>query len=278
MNGVPNIKLNNGVNIPQLGLGVLKMAEGEEVESSVLKALNAGYRSIDTAAGYGNEAGVGRGIMASGLTREEVFITTKLANRDQGYDAALKAFDVSLDLLGLDYLDLYLIHWPQPMYDQYIETWKAFERLYEEKRVRAIGVSNFEPEHLERLFLETGITPAVNQIEFHPYLTQDALQDFCKKHGIAVEAWSPLMQGGEVLRNDLILELAEKYDKSPAQIVLRWDIEKGVIVIPKSVHEERIRENMDIFDFSLESGEVDDIDDLNEDLRTGPNPYTFSNR
>ena len=278
MNTIPKIELNNGVEIPQLGLGVLKMTDGPEVEASVLAALNAGYRSIDTAEGYGNESGVGRALKASGVKREEVFITTKLANRNQGYDSTLKAFEGSLERLGLDYLDLYLIHWPQPMYDQYIETWKAIEKLYGEKRMRAIGVSNFEPEHLERLFSETDVVPAVNQIEFHPCLTQAALLDFCRKHSIAVEAWSPLMQGGEVLRNELIQTLAKKYNKSPAQVILRWDIEKGIIVIPKSVHEERIRENMDIFDFTLDADDIAAIDALNKDFRTGPNPYTFSNR
>lgn len=275
---IPNIKLNNGVEIPQLGLGVLKMTDGPEVESSVLKALELGYRHIDTAAGYGNEGGVGKAVKASGLKRAEIFITTKLANKDQGYDSALKAFDASLKLLQTDYLDLWLIHWPQPMYDQYVDCWKAFIKLYEEKRIRAIGVSNFVPEHLDRIIAETGVVPAVNQIECHPYLTNTPLREYCAKLGIAIEAWSPLMQGGEVLRNELIISLAAKYGKTPAQIVLRWDIEKGNIIFPKSVNEARIKENMGIFDFSLEAPDIAAIDGLNRDFRTGPDPYTFSRR
>ena len=275
---IPNITLNNGVEMPMLGLGVFQMTEGQEVESAVTSALELGYRSIDTAAGYRNESGVGRALKASGLKREEVFITTKLFNTDQGYDTTLKAFDKSMNELGLDYLDLYLIHWPIPMHGLYVDTWRAFEKLYEEKRIRAIGVSNFEPVHLEELFKNSPIKPAVNQIEFHPYLTQKPLLAFCKENGIAVEAWSPLMQGGEVLGLDLIQNLAKKYGKSPAQIVLRWDIEHGVITIPKSVHANRIKENMDIFDFALTADEVAQIDALNKDFRTGPDPYTFSRR
>ena len=277
-NMIPNITLNNSVEMPMLGLGVFQMTEGQEVESAVSAALELGYRSIDTAAGYRNESGVGRAFKASGLKREEVFITTKLFNTDQGYDTTLKAFDKSMNELGLDYLDLYLIHWPIPMHGLYVDTWRAFGKLYEEKRIRAIGVSNFEPIHLEELFKNSPIKPAVNQIEFHPYLTQKPLLAFCKENGIAVEAWSPLMQGGEVLGLDLIQNLAKKYGKSPAQIVLRWDIEHGVITIPKSVHANRIKENMDIFDFALTADEVAQIDTLNKDFRTGPDPYTFSRR
>ena len=278
MSNIPNIELNNGVIIPQLGLGVLKMTDGEEVESSVLKALEVGYRAIDTAAGYGNEAGVGSALKKSGLAREDYFITTKLANVDQGYDTTLVAFDKSLELLGLDYLDLYLIHWPQPMYDQYVDCWKALEKLYSDKRVRAIGICNFEPVHLERLFNETGIVPAVNQIELHPYLTQVELQEFCAKHSIAVEAWSPLMQGGEVLNNELVKSIGTKYNKTAAQVVLRWVTQKGIITIPKSTHKERMIENMSIFDFILTDEESIAIDGLNQNFRTGPDPYTFSRR
>ena len=276
MSVIPSIKLNNGIEMPQLGLGVFQMSEGAEVENSVLKALESGYRSIDTAAGYHNELGVGRAIKASGLKREEIFVTTKLANRNQGYDATLKAFDESMGLLDMDYLDLYLIHWPIPMYDLYTDSWKAFIKLYEDKRIRAIGVSNFEPAHLEKVIAETGVTPAVNQIEYHPYLAQPALYEFCGKHGIAIEAWSPLMQGGDILNDEIIKNLAGKYSKTAAQIVLRWDIEKGIITIPKSVHAERILENINIFDFALEPGDIAAIDGLDKNFRTGPHPNDFS--
>jgi len=278
MAAIPNIRLNNGIEMPQFGLGVFKMTEGPEVESSVLSALEMGYRGIDTAAGYRNESGVGRAVKASGLKREDLFITTKLGNGDHGYDAALKAFEASMELLDIGYLDLYLIHWPLPMYDRYVETWKAFIKLYEEKRIRAIGVSNFEPAHLERIITETNVTPAVNQVEYHPYLTQNVLRDFCDKHGIVIEAWSPLMRGGDILDDEIIKRLASKYAKTPAQIVLRWDIDKGVVTIPKSVHPERIRENMDIFDFTLDKGDIAAIDSLNRDARIGPDPNVMSNR
>jgi len=278
MSVIPNIMLNNGIEMPQLGVGVLKIPDGEEVETTVLNALEVGYRAIDTAAGYGNEGGVGSAIKKSGIKREDLFITTKLANSDQGYDSTLKAFDISMNYLGLDYLDLYLIHWPQPMYDQYVDCWRAFEKLYAEKRIRAIGVSNFEPVHLERLFSETDIVPSVNQIELHPYLTQSTLREFCGEHGIAVEAWSPLMQGGEVLSNDLVISIGKKYGKSAAQVVLRWVTQKGIITIPKSTHRNRMVENLNIFDFELDDDEVKSIDALNRDFRTGPDPYTFSRR
>ena len=278
MGNMPTIILNNGVEMPQLGLGVFKMADGPEVETSVSKALELGYRSIDTAAGYNNEKGVGNAIKASGLLRNELFVTTKLANRDQGFDTTLKAFDASMALLGFDYLDLYLIHWPLPMHDNYADSWRAFIKLYEEKRIRAIGVSNFEPAHLERLITETGVTPVVNQIEFHPYLAQPVLMDFCSKNGIAIEAWSPLMQGGGILNDDLIKMLADKYGKTAGQIVLRWNIDKGVITIPKSVHAERMLENINIFDFALDSDDIGAIDGLNKNSRTGPDPNVFDVR
>ncbi|MCL2057868.1 MAG: aldo/keto reductase [Oscillospiraceae bacterium] len=277
MAGIPNIKLNNGVLMPQFGLGVFKMDEGPEVESSVLKALELGYRSIDTAAGYQNEAGVGRAVKASGIKREELFITTKLANRDQGYDSTLKAFDASMALLGLDYLDLYLIHWPLPLVNKYVDTWKAFIKLYKDKRIRSIGVSNFEPAHLERLFAETDVVPVINQVEYHPYLTQTTLKAFCAKHDIFIEAWSPLMRGGDILNDAKIGTMAQKYGKTAAQVVLRWNIEKGVVTIPKSVHEARIRENMNIFDFELDADDIAVIDVLNKNLRIGPDPNTFNN-
>jgi diketogulonate reductase-like aldo/keto reductase len=240
-----------------------------------LKALELGYRSIDTAAGYANEKGVGKAIRESGLKREEIFVTTKLANSKQGYDETLKAFDRSMSDLGLDYLDLYLIHWPLPMFGKAADTWKAFEKLYSEKRIRAIGVCNFEPAQLEDLFKTAAVKPAVNQIELHPRLTQKPLLSFCRKNKIAVEAWSPLMSGGDVLKDKNILGLADKYGKTPAQIILRWDIQNGVIVIPKSVHADRIAGNMDIFDFELDDEDMELIDSLDKGFRTGPNPYTF---
>lgn len=272
---IPDILLSNGVIMPQLGFGVWQIAEGDEVVTAVKKALEIGYRSIDTAAGYANEKGVGKAIRESGIAREEIFVTTKLANSKQGYDFTLKAFDRSMEDLGLEYLDLYLIHWPLPMFGKVRETWRAFEKLYNEKRIRAIGVCNFEPVHLEALFMNFGIKPTVNQIELHPRLTQKPLIEFCKKNEIAVEAWSPLMSGGNILKNMAILGLADKYGKTPAQIILRWDMQNGVIAIPKSIHENRMAENMDIFDFEIDDEDMEQIDSLDTGFRTGPDPYTF---
>ncbi|MBP1996008.1 aldo/keto reductase [Paenibacillus eucommiae] len=261
--------LNNGVEMPWLGLGVWKAEDGSEVISSVKDAVAAGYRSIDTAAVYANESGVGQGIRECGVPREELFITTKLWNEKQGYESTLKAFDESMEKLGLDYLDLYLIHWPGK--DKYKETWRAFTKLYEEGRVRAIGVSNFQIHHLEDLMADSSIVPAVNQVEYHPKLTQRPLIDFCKKHGIQVEAWSPLMQG-KLLDHPELKELAAKHGKSVTQIILRWDLQNGVVTIPKSVKKHRIVENANIFDFSLAAEDMAVIDALNEDSRVGSDP------
>jgi diketogulonate reductase-like aldo/keto reductase len=263
--------LNNGVRMPWLGLGVFQVADGDEVRNAVRLAIEEGYRSIDTAAGYRNETGVGQAIRESGVPREELFITTKLANLDQGYESTLRAFEESRRKLGVDYVDLYLIHWPGR--DKYKETWRAFEKLYNEGYIRAIGVSNFQIHHLESLKETSGIIPAVNQVEFHPLLTQKELLAYCKREGIQLEAWSPIMKGN--LDLPVLQELAAKYDKTPAQIVLRWDLELGVVTIPKSVRRERIAENAGIFDFELSEADIRAIDALNRNHRFGPHPDEF---
>jgi diketogulonate reductase-like aldo/keto reductase len=272
---VPNLKLNNGVEMPQLGYGVFQIPN-EETTAAVSAALHAGYRSIDTAAVYGNEEGVGTALAAAGLERDELFITTKLWNTDQGYDKTLRAFDASLEKLGLEQLDLYLIHWPTPKRDLYLDTWKAFEKLYADGKVRAIGVSNFHPAHLERILQTGGTVPAVNQIELHPYLRQDELRAFDAKHDIATEAWSPLAKGGDLLSEPAIVALAEKHGRTPAQVVIRWHLQLGNIVIPKSVTPTRIRENFDVFGFSLTDAEVASLSTLDKGERTGPDPDTFN--
>ncbi|MFD5797047.1 aldo/keto reductase [Streptomyces diastatochromogenes] len=271
---VPPIILNNGVEMPQLGFGVWQVPD-DEAEQAVATALEAGYRSIDTAAIYGNEAGTGKAIAASGLPREDIFVTTKLWNSDQGYDSTLRAFDVSLEKLGLDYLDLYLIHWPLPTRDKYLDTYKAFEKLYTEGRVKAIGVSNFLPEHLRRLIEETSVIPAVNQIELHPHLQQRVAREFHAEQGIRTEAWSPLGQGKGLLEVPAIVAIGQKHNRTPAQVVLRWHIQHGNIVIPKSVTPSRIKENIEVFDFSLDDEDLAAISALNEDRRIGPDPATF---
>ncbi|MEU3524626.1 aldo/keto reductase [Streptomyces sp. NPDC038707] len=271
---VPPIILNNGVEMPQLGYGVWQVPD-DEAERAVATALEAGYRSIDTAAIYGNEEGTGKAIAASGLPREEIFVTTKLWNSDQGYDATLRAFDTSLAKLGLDYVDLYLIHWPLPSRDAYVDTYKAFEQLYADKRVRAIGVSNFLPEHLRRLTEETSVVPAVNQIELHPHLQQGESRTVHAELGIATEAWSPLGQGKGLLEVPAIVAIARKHDRTPAQVVLRWHLQLGNIVIPKSVTPSRIKENIAVFDFSLDDEDLAAISALNEERRLGPDPATF---
>ena len=273
MVNVPSITLNNGVSIPQLGFGVWQIPN-DEVVAAVNTAIAAGYRSIDTAAIYQNESGVGVAIRDSDVPREQLFITTKLWNGDQGYDSTLRAFDASMGRLGLDYLDLYLIHWAAPAANRYVETWKAFEKLYADGRVKAIGVSNFHQPHLTRLFEETGTVPVVNQIELHPLLPQAALREFNAQHSIVTEAWSPLAQG-DLLADKTIATLAEKHGKTPAQVILRWHIQLGNVVIPKSVTPERIKQNIDIFDFALDDDDLAAIAKLDTGTRTGPNPDTF---
>ncbi|MFB7336932.1 aldo/keto reductase [Streptomyces adustus] len=267
---IPTVALNNGVEIPQLGFGVFQVPD-DATAAAVTAALETGYRSIDTAAIYGNETGVGRALAASGLPRDELFVTTKLWNADQGYDATLRAFDASLAKLGLDHVDLYLIHWPAPARDLYRDSWRALERLAGEGRIRAAGVSNFQPGHLLRLMSDSALVPAVNQIELHPGLQQTELRTFHAEHGIATEAWSPLAQGA-VLDDRSVGDLAARYGKSPAQIVLRWHLQLGNVVIPKSVTPARIRENFDVFDFALTEEEMGAVAALDRGLRTGPHP------
>ncbi|MCL7747505.1 aldo/keto reductase [Halalkalibacter alkaliphilus] len=266
--------LHNGVKMPWLGFGVFKVKDGEEVVNSVKTALEIGYRSIDTAAIYGNEAGVGKAIAESNVPREELFITTKVWNANHGYEATLAAFDESMEKLGLDYLDLYLIHWPLPSQGKYVETWKALEKLYKDGRVRAIGVSNFKNHHLEEIIANCEIKPMVNQVEYHPRFNQRELHGFCKKHGIQLEAWSPLMQG-ELLNEPTLIEIANKYNKSTAQVIIRWDIQTGVVTIPKSVKSHRIAENADVFDFELSQEDMDKINALNQDQRMFADPDDF---
>jgi diketogulonate reductase-like aldo/keto reductase len=270
---VPTLALNNDVVIPQLGFGVWQVPS-EGTAKAVRTALDSGYRSIDTAAAYRNEAGVGEAIRSSGLPRQDLFVTTKLWNSDQGYDPALRAFDASLSELGLDYVDLYLIHWPLPKRDNYVDTWRALEKLHADGRVRAVGVSNFQVPHLRRLLDETEIVPAVNQVELHPNLQQAALREFHAEHGIVTEAWSPLAQGA-LLSEVIVTSLAAKYGKSPAQIVLRWHLQLGNVVIPKSVTPSRIAENIDVFDFELADDDMTVISELDMGTRVGPHPDTF---
>ena len=272
---VPVLELNNGVGMPQLGFGVFQVPD-DETTAAVKAALEAGYRSIDTAAIYGNEAGVGKALAESGIPRDELFITTKLWNSEQGYDSTLRAFDESMRKLGLEQLDLYLIHWPTPKRDKYLDTWRAFEKLQADGRVRAIGVSNFQPEHLERLLASSDVVPAVNQVELHPYLHQAEVRAFDEKHGIATEAWSPLAKGGSLLGEPVIAELAVKHARTPAQIVLRWHLQLGNVVIPKSVTPSRISENLDVFGFTLTDEEMVALTSLDRGERTGPDPDRFN--
>ncbi|MBC7630070.1 aldo/keto reductase [Aeromicrobium sp.] len=275
MTTVPNISLNNGVEIPQLGFGVFQI-EPDETKDTTLAALEVGYRHIDTAQMYQNEKGVGEAVAASDLDRSEIFVTSKLNNGFHAHDDALKAFDASLGELGFDYLDLFLIHWPLPGIDvDFVETWKALEEIYRSGRARAIGVSNFQPTHLRRLIQESDIVPAINQIEVHPYLTQDDVRAVCAEHGVAVEAWSPIAQG-LVLDNPTITGIAAEQDRTPAQVVLRWHIQRGDIIFPKSVTRSRIEENFALFDFELPPGDMGLISALNKDERTGPNPDEFN--
>jgi len=266
-------KLSNGVEMPYLGLGVYLSKEGSEVINACRYAIEAGYRHIDTASLYDNEKGVGIAIKECGVPRKEIFITSKVWNSDQGFDSTLKAFDDTIKKLDTDYLDLYLIHWP--VKDKYKETWRALETLYKDGRVKAIGVSNFLLHHLEDLLTSVEIKPMVNQVEFHPYVIQQQLLDFCASHQIQSEAWSPLMQG-KIFNVRRIKELALKYNKTEAQIVLRWDLQKGVITIPKSVRREIILSNAQLFDFELSTEDVKSIDSLNKNLRVGAHPDHFN--
>ncbi|MFD1718981.1 aldo/keto reductase [Georgenia deserti] len=272
----PDIKLNDGVTIPQLGFGVFQVPP-ENTQEVVAEALDCGYRSIDTAAGYRNEEGVGAAIAASGLARDEVFVTTKLANPDQGYDSTLAAFDASMDKLGLDVLDLYLVHWPCPDRGEFINTWRAFQELQEAGRIRSIGVSNFLPHHFEQLFDATEVVPSVNQIELHPYLQQQELRDFHARHGIVTEAWSPIAQG-DVLGDPAIVEIAERHGATPAQVILRWHLQLGNIVIPKSVTPSRMRENLGALEISLSEEDMAAFAKLDkgENGRRGFHPDRFN--
>lgn len=266
------VTLSNGRQMPWLGLGVYKMSEDQEVIASIEAAIRNGYRSIDTAALYQNEEGVGQAIKASGISREELFITTKVWNSDQGYDSTLKAFDASMSKLGLDYLDLYLIHWP--VKGKYKETWKALEQLHKDGRVRSIGVSNFQIHHLEDLLANAEVRPVVNQVELHPLLSQVELREYCKSQGIQIEAWSPLAQG-KLLDNEVLKAIGAKYGKSTAQVIIRWDLQHGIVTIPKSSNPKRIVENANVFDFELTAEEMKQIDGLNQDQRVGPDPDNF---
>jgi 2,5-diketo-D-gluconate reductase A len=274
LTSVPVVKLNNGVEMPQLGFGVFQVPPAE-TKAAVKTALDAGYRSIDTATAYGNEAAVGEALSESGIAADELFITTKLWNSSQGYDETLRAFDTSMADLGLERLDLYLIHWPLPARDKYIDTWKALEKLYADGRVRAIGVSNFQPAHLRRVLDEGSVVPAVNQVELHPYLVQSDVRAFDAEHGIATEAWSPLAKGGTLLNEPVVTRTAERLGVTSAQVVLRWHLQLGNVVIPKSVTPSRVAENLDVFGFTLTDADVAALSALDRAGRTGPDPDTF---
>ncbi|GAA1921662.1 aldo/keto reductase [Streptantibioticus ferralitis] len=274
MSKVPAITLNNGVTMPQLGYGVWQVPDAQ-AETAVRTALEAGYRSVDTAAAYGNEAGTGRALASSGIPREELFATTKVWNNHHGYDSTLRAFDTSLAKLGLEQLDLYLIHWPVPSRDLYVDTWRALEKLYADGLTRAIGVCNFQPAHLRRLLDETDIVPAVNQIELHPHFQQAELRAFHAEHNIATEAWSPLGQGRGLLDDPTIATIAGRHGRTPAQIVLRWHLQIGDVAIPKSVTPSRIVENINVFDFELDADDLAALAGMDTGTRLGPDPDTF---
>ncbi|MGE8006473.1 aldo/keto reductase [Lysinibacillus sp. NPDC093216] len=273
-----NVTLNNGLEMPLIGYGVFRVPEGDDLAEAVKTAIAKGYRSIDTAQVYRNEESVGRGIRAAideGLvTREELFVTSKVWNDGLSYEETLAAYDSSLEKLGLDYLDLYLVHWPG-IDTNYVDVYKALEKIYQDGRVRSIGVSNFHVQHLENLLKETSVVPVINQIEFHPHLTQKEVRAYCKEKGIQVEAWSPLMNGS-LLEESLIQQLASKYGKTPAQIVLRYDVQHGVVTIPKTMTPARMTENLTVFDFALAEEEMTQLDALNDGLRCGPDPEKFN--
>ncbi|OON82623.1 aldo/keto reductase [Streptomyces tsukubensis] len=273
MSAVPSITLNNGVEIPQLGFGTFQIAP-EETRDATLAALEVGYRHLDTAQMYGNEKEVGQAVRDSGIDRGEIFVTSKLDNDAHAHDDALRAFDKTMDTLDIEYLDLFLIHWPLPGVGDFTETWQAMEEMYRSGRVKAVGVSNFQAHHLRRLFQNSVVVPAVNQIEVHPYLTQEELRAFDAEHGIATEAWSPIAQG-KVLDDPVIVAIAERVGKSPAQVTLRWHLQRGDIVFPKSVTRKRVEENFDLFDFELTEGDLAEIAALNRDERTGFDPDRF---
>jgi 2,5-diketo-D-gluconate reductase A len=273
-NSIPSLILNNSVPIPQLGYGVF-LIPPDETARAVTTALEAGYRLIDTAQGYRNEQAVGEALANSDVPRDEIFVTTKLVNGQHGYDQALVAFDASMERLGIEVLDLFLIHWPLPMFDQYVETWRAFERLLADGRVHSIGVSNFEIEHLERLAIETDITPALNQVELHPQFPQGELREYHDSHGILTEAWGPLAQNRGLLDDPRVVEIAAKQGRTPAQVVLRWHIQIGNVVIPKSVTPQRINENIDVFDFELDEADMETFTQLDVGRRLGPHPNEF---
>jgi diketogulonate reductase-like aldo/keto reductase len=275
MTKIPDITLNNDARMPQLGFGVFQVPDAE-AERAVTVALGEGYRSIDTAMIYENEEGTGRAVKAAGVPREELFITSKLWNADHGYDSTLRAFDASLARLGLDYLDLYLIHWPMPTRDRYLDTWRAFERLYADGRVRAIGLSNFLPDHITRIMDAGDVVPALNQIELHPYFPQAELRAFHAEHGIATEAWAPLGQGKGLLDDPVLAPIAARHGKTTAQVVLRWHLQLGNVVIPKSVTPARIADNLDVFDFDLDADDMAAISALDTGNRYGPDPATFA--
>jgi 2,5-diketo-D-gluconate reductase A len=270
---VPDITLNNAVSIPQLGFGVFQIPPDQTKDATAL-ALQVGYRHIDTAEMYRNEAGVGEAVRASGIDRSEIFVTSKLNNGAHAYDDALAAFAETLTTLDIGYVDLFLVHWPLPTVTDFVETWKAMEEIYASGRARAVGVSNFQTHHLNRLAAECTVVPAVNQIEVHPYLTNETVRAYGADHGIATEAWSPIAQGG-VLDDPTIVTIAERVDRTPAQVTLRWHVKRGDIVFPKSVTESRVRENFALFDFELTDADIAAISALNKDERTGPDPDVF---
>ena len=274
MTSVPTITLNDGVEIPQLGFGVFQIPPAE-TKKATLEALEVGYRHIDTAEMYGNEKGVGEAIAESGIPRDEIFVTSKLNNSFHAREDALPAFDATMEALGFETLDLFLIHWPMPAVGDFVETWKALEEMKASGRVRSIGVSNFQPAHLQRLIDETSTMPSVNQIEVHPCFTNEVVRAFNQQHGIATEAWSPIAQGA-VLTDPVVTEIAGRLDRSPAQVTLRWHIQRGDIVFPKSVTRSRIEENLALFDFELSDADVTAITGLNRDGRRGGNPDEFN--